>query len=158
VIEGYGLSQDSRVTFTKPSIRYETLLASGSLEAKEASFISRGGDMYVKYDALDGVEMIDNAMKEVLSKYNNIWLALTEENLIDTLSGSSEEDIIAYQLSQALGKLKLDDIEYYLTKYPIWKETKSLGTKDGMTSFEVELATENIIALVNEFSEKSTTK
>ena len=54
--------------------------------------------------------------------------------------------------------MKLDEVEQYLTKYPLWKEKKSLGTVDGMAQFEVELARDNIIALVNEFSEKSTGK
>ena len=42
--------------------------------------------MYIKYDGLDGVEMIDESMKEVLSKYNNVWLGFTEKNLLETLS------------------------------------------------------------------------
>lgn len=114
--------------------------------------------MYVKYDGIEGAAMLEERMQEVLGKYNNVWLALTEKNLLDTLSGSSEEDIIAYQMSQALSKLKIEDAEMYLTKYPLWKETKPLGTENGLMKYEVELSKENIIALANEFSEKSTGK
>lgn len=91
---------------------------------------------------------MDEAIVTVIEKYKNTWLSLKKDEMSDTLSGASEEDILAYKLSQKLSSLTLSDIERYLVKYPLWKEQKDLGMNGSLHNYEVTLAKENIIAMV----------
>ena len=63
---------------------------------------------------------MDEAIVTVIEKYKNTWLSLKKDEMSDTLSGASEEDILAYKLSQRLSSLTFSDIERYLVKYPLW--------------------------------------
>jgi hypothetical protein len=137
-------------------MQYEMLLASGSIHADELSMTTRGSDSYIRYSGLSSVGMYDEKVRDILSKYEKSWLAITEIDMLSTFSGSSESERLAFQMSQALSRMKLDDIESYLSDYPIWKETKSLGTIDGLATYEVALAKESIIAMADAFAEKST--
>lgn len=52
---GYDASvegQDVLMNLLSPKMSYETLLASGSLEAKTLSLISKGSDAYFQYSGL----------------------------------------------------------------------------------------------------------
>lgn len=75
-----------------------------------------------------------------------------------SLSGASEEDIMADKLSRAMTKMTLSDIEGYLTKYPLWKEKKDLGMSGSLHNYEVEFARDNVIAFIEDFSREATGK
>lgn len=120
--------------------------------------ISKAGDIFFRYINLESPEMIDSEMMKIFAKYNNNWLAMTKADILDSLSGSSEDDVLSYKISQALTELTLSDVEKYLTTYPIWKETKDLGMSGTLHQFEVELAKENLIAIAQDFSKKATGK
>lgn len=101
---------------------------------------------------------MDEAIVGVIQKYKNTWLSLKKDEMNDTLSGASEEDIMAYKVSQELSSLTLSDIERYLVKYPLWKEQKDLGMSGSLHSYEVSLAKEDIIAMISEFTHEATGK
>ncbi len=150
-------SQDLEMTFMNPSASYETFLASGSVIAKEISMITSGGsDVFFRYQDLKEIWLMDQAIVTLFEKYNNTWLSLKESDMEDTLSGSTEEDIRAYRLSQTLSRMTLSDIEKYLLKYPLWKEQKDLGMSGSLHTFEVTLARENIVAMIWEFTREAT--
>lgn len=73
-----------------------------------------------------------------------------------SLSGASESDILIQKISESIMKLSLKDIESYMTKYPLWKETKDLGMIGDRQSYEVILHKENILALISTFVMEST--
>ena len=62
---------------------------------------------------------------------------------------------MAEKISQAMTKMTLSDVEGYLLKYPLWKEKKNLGMSGGLQSYEVELARENVLAFIEDFSRKA---
>jgi hypothetical protein len=131
------------------------LLSSGSLFATEFGIISHAGDTFFRYSGVGGYGMIDALISETLAKYDGSWLSVTEKDMLDSLSGSTDEQF-SYKLSQALSRLSLDDIENYLIEYPIWKETRALGSTDGLMGFEVELAKDHLITWLVHFIEQST--
>jgi hypothetical protein len=155
--EGKVRGQDVELSLLQPTMRFETLLASGSAEAKNVSLISKAGDAYFRFEELKSVGLIEESVTEVIQGYNNTWLSILKSELEKTLSGSSEEDILAYKLSESLSQMTLTDIEEYLTKYPLWNSTKDLGMNEKkLHIFQVEFAKENVIAMIGAFTEKST--
>ena len=150
--------QDVEINFMNPKASYATFLASGSLVAKEIAMITSGGDAFFRYEDLKEIWLMDEAIVTVIEKYKNTWLSLKKDEMSDTLSGASEEDILAYKLSQKLSSLTLSDIERYLVKYPLWKEQKDLGMNGSLHNYEVTLAKENIIAMMWEFTREATGK
>jgi hypothetical protein len=99
-----------------------------------------------------------SAFSGVITKYKDTWLSVTQKDMEDSLSGSTEEDILSYKVSQALTHMSLSDIEYYLKKYPLFTENKDLGMRGDLHVYEVMLSPENIEALVSEFTQKATGK
>ena len=112
----------------------------------------------MKWSNLTSTEMLDPESLKVIKKYENSWLSLTQEDIMATLSGASEDEIMTNKLSQAVTKMKLSDIESYLSKYPIWKETKDLGLAGELHSYEVAMNKENMLAMAKAFVKKSTGK
>lgn len=101
---------------------------------------------------------MDPGVVAIFEKYKNAWLSLKQNEMEDSLSGSTEEDIRAYKLSQAISRMTLGDIEKYLVKYPLWKEQKDLGMSGSLHNYEVVFARENIIAMISEFTREATGK
>jgi hypothetical protein len=97
-------------------------------------------------------------VSQVFEKYKNTWLALRQADIEKSLSGTGGEDITSYKMSQALTRMTLTDIEKYLSKYPILKETKDLGMSGSLHLYEVVLAKENIISMMQEFTKEATKK
>jgi hypothetical protein len=149
--------QDADMAFNNPSVSYETFLASGSLMAKQIGLITHGGDAYFRYEDLKSIGL-DDTVGSIFEKYKNTWLSLKKTDIENSLSGSSEEDIMSYHLSEAITRLTLSDIEKYLTDFPIWKEKKDLGMSGSLHMFEVEIARENIVAMVDAFTKEATGK
>lgn len=151
-------ARDAKTVFKNTLANYEILGGSGSLKLDEMSIIAKAGDVFVRFAGIEGKELITPEMQAVLTKYNNTWLAMTEKDILDSMSGGTEEEIMSYQISQALTQMSLEDIEKYLTTYPIWKEIKSVGMSGSLHQYEVELAKENVIAIAKDFSKKATGK
>jgi hypothetical protein len=126
--------------------------------AKKISMIAMGGDVFLRYEGLVDAGLIDASVGEILKKYQNTWLALSQNDITKSLSGSSEDEIVSYKVSQALTRMTLSDIEVYLTKYPLLKEQKDLGMSGALHMYEISLAKENILALVDAFTKKATDK
>ena len=147
--------QDVEFHVQDTSLRYETLLASGSFLADSLDMISQGGDAFFRFDGVESLGLFGPEIVPVLEKYKNTWLAVTKTEFENSLSGSTTEDRIAYEISDALGRMTLTDMEDYLTRYLLWKEEKSLGMSGGLTVFEVSLSRENIRAMVSEFAKKA---
>ena len=150
--------QDVEVSFMDPHASYETFLASGSVMAKEIAMITSGGDAFFRYQDLKNIGLIDDVVANIFEKYKNTWLSLKQDELEDSLSGSTEKDIRAYKLSQSISRMTLSDIEKYLVKYPLWKEQKDLGMSGSLHSYAVTLSKENIVAMVSEFTREATGK
>lgn len=55
--------------------------------------------------------MLSPTMMDVLKKYDNVWLSLTQEDIQKNLAGASTEDILSYQISESLSSLTLEEIE-----------------------------------------------
>ena len=150
--------KDAESVFRDVRAEYQMFMGSGSIQAKEFAFTSKAGDLFMKWSGLASTEMLDPESLSIIKKYENSWLSLTEEDMMASLSGASEDEIMTNKLSQAMTKMTLSDIESYLTEYPIWKETKDLGTTGELHSYEVTLHKENMIAMAKAFVKKSTQK
>jgi hypothetical protein len=146
--------QDIDLSVQNPSLRYETILASGSLLARQIDMMSQGGDVFFRYDGLSTFGLLDEAAMGVIDQYKNIWLALPTDAIDTSLSGS--EDVATYKLSQALTRMTLSDVESYLTKYPLWKEEKNLGMSGVLMIYEVSLAKDNLLAMMGAFTLEAT--
>jgi hypothetical protein len=148
--------QDIDLSVQNPALQYETILASGSLLAKQIDMISLGGDAFFRYDGLSTFGLLDEKSLGVIDQYKNIWLAISADEFDASLSGTEDES--AYKLSQALTRMTLSDIESYLTKYPLWKEEQNLGMSGDLMIYEVSLAKENLIAMMSAFTLEATGK
>jgi DNA primase large subunit len=126
--------------------------------AKKIAMIASGGDVFLRYEGLESVGLIDEAVGQVFEKYKDTWLALKQADIENSLSGSSEEDIMSYKLSQAITRMTLTDVEKYLTKYPVLKEQKDLGMSGSLHMYEVTLAKENMLSMMEEFMREATKK
>lgn len=153
--EGKVHGQDVSFALKNPSLQYETLLASGSLLAKQIEMVSQGGDAFFRYDGLSTFGLLGEEVLPVLEQYKNTWLALRTSDLDTSLSGSLEDEM-ATKLSDALARMTLSDIESYLIEYPLWKEEKNLGMSGELMQYEVSLAKENILAMMDAFTKKAT--
>ncbi len=91
----------------------------------------------------------------ITKKYENTWLSVSQSELMGETNGESQTQ---NQIAQALSRMSLDDVEKYLTDYPLWKEEKDLGETNGFHSYSVTLARESIIAIVEDFTKKATGK
>lgn len=91
--------------------RYETLLASGSISAKEIAFIKVASDWFLRFNTISGTnDIIDPQIQKILDTYNNTWLSSTQDELLATFSGASEEEQLSMRMSQAFWDLSLEDI------------------------------------------------
>lgn len=153
-------SQDRDVSLSleKISALYTSILSSGSLAADEVSLISKTGDAFVKTANVTSENLLPPEMLTILKKYDGKWLSYTAEDRKKELSGATDEEVAQFQVGEMLSKMTLDDIQNYLTKYPIWKQTADLGMSGSLHSYSVALNTQNIIALVDDFTQKATGK
>ncbi len=150
--------QDVDIQLLSPSMSYETILASGSIVAKEIALMTKAGDTFLRYDEMKTIGLIEGDITTIIEKYKNTWLSMNQPWIMGSLSWASEEDIMAEKISQAMTKMTLSDVEGYLLKYPLWKEKKNLGMSGDFQSYEVEFARESILAFVEDFSREATGK
>lgn len=155
VYEGKVHGQDVSLTVKNPTLQYETILASGSLLAKQLDMISQGGDAFFRYDGLSTFGLLGEEVLPVLEQYKNTWLALRASDLDGSLSGSVADETTT-QISDAIARMTLSDVESYLIEYPLWKEEKNLGMSGDLMQYEVSLAKENILAMMDAFTKKAT--
>lgn len=137
-------------------LSYEALIASGSISLDTLGITSHEGDAYFLLKDLKQSNMLSDAMMGVIQKYNNVWLALTKEDMKDSFSGATATDALSYKISESLSSLTLEEIEGYLVKYPVLQETKDLGMSGTIQSYEVMINTPNIVSLVDVFSNRLT--
>ncbi len=120
--------------------------------------ISKTGDAFVKTINVTSENLLPTETLDILKKYDGKWLSYTSEDRKKALSGATDEEIAQFQVGEMLSKMTLDDVENYLTKYPVWKEAADLGMSGSLHSYSVELNNQNIIALVDDFTQKATGK
>lgn len=130
-------------------LSYEALIASGSISLDTLGITSSEGDAYFLMKDLKQSNMLSEAMMGVIQKYNNVWLALTKEDMKNSFSGATESDALSYKISESLSSLTLEEIEGYLAKYPVLQQTKDLGMSGSIQSYEVMLNTPNIVSLAD---------
>lgn len=78
---------------------------------KEFAVVTNVSDVFFRYDDLKSFGLIPTEANAIIEKYKNTWLMLTEAELESSLSGSTEDEILSYQISQALASMTLADIE-----------------------------------------------
>ncbi len=150
--------RDMSLDMKKLSFLYTSILSTGSLMIDDLSLISKTGDAFFKITNLSSENLLPLETVTLLKKYEGKWLSYTAEDRMKALSGSTEEEQIQIQISEMLSKMTLDDVEQYLTKYPIFKQTADLGMSGSLHNYNVELDRTNIIALVDDFTQKATGK
>ena len=150
--------RDMSLDMKKLSFLYTSILSTGSLMIDDLSLISKTGDAFFKITNLSSENLLPLETVTLLKKYEGKWLSYTAEDRMKALSGSTEEEQIQIQISEMLSKMILDDVEQYLTKYPIFKQTADLGMSGSLHNYNVELDRTNIIALVDDFTQKATGK
>ena len=135
--------RDMSLDMKKLSFLYTSILSTGSLMIDDLSLISKTGDAFFKITNLSSENLLPLETVTLLKKYEGKWLS---------------EEQIQIQISEMLSKMTLDDVEQYLTKYPIFKQTADLGMSGSLHNYNVELDRTNIIALVDDFTQKATGK
>lgn len=73
----------------------------------------------MNYTDLDALSLMTPEMATVVKKYEKKWLSMTQSEMMGEEGGALEEN----QIAQKLSSLSLNDIEDYLVRYPLWKET-----------------------------------
>ena len=89
-IKTFQRSADFLLSDTKVS--YDTFMASGALSAKTLRLISHFGDTYLRYDGVDLGAMMPSDTKKIIDEYAMMWLAYTQTDALDSLSGASQAD------------------------------------------------------------------
>lgn len=105
---------------------YEALIASGSVNLDTLGITTHEGDTYFRYENFRQSNMLSPDMFDIFGRYDKQWLSLTKKEVSDSFSGASTDDILSYRLSENLSSLTLDEVDEFLTKYPVLKETKDL--------------------------------
>lgn len=157
----YSLNSDGRdlsFDMKKLSVLYTSILSTGSLMADDLSLISKTGDAFFKITNLSSENLLPPETVALMKKYEGKWLSYTAEDRMKALSGATEEERVQFQISEMLSKMTLEDVEQYLTKYPIFKQTADLGMSGSLHNYSVELDHTNILALVDDFTQKATGK
>jgi hypothetical protein len=136
--------RNSESLFKNAKLFFTSLVSSGSLTADELGVVSHGGESYISYKNLLDVGMIGDDVRQVLEKYEGTWL-----NIMAKSEGEmSPEELMGYNIGKNLVTKSLDDIEKYITDYPIWKETADLGMSGSVHYWAVEINRENIVSLL----------
>lgn len=134
-----------------------SIVSSGSITADDIGMIAKTGDSYFFLKGINATsDTIDTSMLSVIKKYENTWLSLTRAEMTESFSGSEGVDALSYKVTENLAALTLDDIESYLTKYPVLRSTKDLGMSGSLQSYEVALDTEAMVNLVSDFGARVT--
>lgn len=136
--------RNSESFFKNVKILFSSLVSSGSLTADELGVISHNGESYVSFKNIVDVGMMSEDVKQVLKKYEGTWLNM----MAKSEGGMSPEELMGYNIGKNLVTKSLDDIEKYITDYPIWKETADLGMSGSMHYWTVEIHRENIVSLL----------
>lgn len=150
--------RDASIDVSHLQAIYTSLMSSGSLRADQASFISKSGDAFFRIAGLTATDILPPDTVALLQKYDGKWLSQTAADRLIALSGATEEERVQYQVGEMFSKMTLDDIEGYLTKYPLWKETADLGMSGSLQGYSVELDRANLLALIEDFTTKATGK
>ncbi len=136
--------RNSESFFKNVKLLFSSLISSGSLTADELGVVSHNGESYVSFKNIVDVGMMGDDVKQVLKKYEGTWL-----NMMAKSEGEmSPEELMGYNIGKNLVTKSLDDIEKYITDYPIWKETADLGMSGSVHYWAVEIHRENIVSLL----------
>jgi hypothetical protein len=93
--------------------------------------------------------MMTDDIRQVLAKYENMWLNMSGQSMI--VDASSQDDP-SYIITQNLLSKSLLDIEKYATDYPIWRDTADLGMSGSLHYWSVEFDRIQLIALAKQLS------
>jgi hypothetical protein len=93
--------------------------------------------------------MMTDDIRQVLAKYENMWLNMSGQSMI--IDASSQDDP-SYIITQNLLSKSLLDIEKYATDYPIWRDTADLGMSGSLHYWSVEFDRIQLIALAKQLS------
>lgn len=147
--------RDADLMLKNLRVAYESMMGSGSLSLDQLGMISKNGDVYVFFDGLADT-ILPEDIRSVMTKYSKTWLSWTQADIKKSLSGATEDEMIANTIIENLSKMTLDDVEKYLTKYQIFKQTNDLGMSGSLHVFAVDLDREATLALVTSLTEKLT--
>lgn len=134
---------------------YESMMGSGSLSLDQFGLVSKNGDAYFFFQGLTDT-LLPEDIRIVLAKYEKTWLSWTRDDIKNTLAGATEEEIIANTIIENLSKMTLADVEKYLTKYPILKNTADLGMSGSLHVYSVDLDRESTLSLITKVTEDIT--
>lgn len=138
--------RDADISLKNLRVAYESLMGSGSLSLDQFGMISKSSDAYFFFNGLKD-SLLPEDMHTVLAKYEKTWLSWTKEDMRKTLSGASSDEILANTIVENLSQMTLDDLEKYLSKYPIFTHTADLGMSGSLHVFAVDLDRNAVLGL-----------
>jgi hypothetical protein len=145
--------KDADISMKNLRLAYESMMGSGLLSFDTLGLISKNGDTYVFFDGLKDENILTDQIREVLKKYTKTWLSWTQSEMASSLS---EEERLANTILENLSKMTLSDIEWYIKKYPIWKQTGDLGMSGSLHMYSIDLDKVAVIELIAEVTEDLT--
>lgn len=148
--------RNADIRFTDFGLNYESLMGTGGIQAKELGLISHEGDAYFLLQWLRDTPLLTAEMMNVFKNYDGKWLSWTRDDAMKSLSGASAEEVLATTIVNNLSKMKLSDIENYLTKNIIWKPTGKATQSGSLVLYPVDLDRDAIIALVTSVNQDLT--
>lgn len=151
-------SQDLEFLAKNLELSYDAQVESGSLALESFGITSLKNDAYFLFSGLTQSNILGSSMMDVLAKYENTWLSLTEKDMDKALEGMTSDEILSYQISEVLSRWTLEDVQGYLTKYPLFTQTGDLGMSGGLQGYAVVPNNDNIIALFDELYTEFTGK
>ncbi|NRH20938.1 hypothetical protein HOO68_02755 [Candidatus Gracilibacteria bacterium] len=140
--------RNSESIFKNVQLFFTSLVSSGSLSADEFGVMSHGGESYISYKNLTDVGVMSDDIKQVLKKYEGTWMNIMSKSQEDM----SSEELMGYNIGKNLVTKSLDDIEKYITEYPVWKDTADLGMSGSVHYWAVEIHRENIVSLLKKLT------
>lgn len=148
--------RDADLRFSDFRLNYESLMGTGGIEAKELGLISQDGDAYFLFKGLSDTTLLTPEMLDVFKTYDGKWLSWTRDDAMRSLSGASADEILATTVVNNLSKMRLADVEKYLTEYIIWKPTGSPTQSGSLQVYPVDLDRDAIIGLVGAINQDLT--
>lgn len=146
----YNVQSDGRnasLTATDGKLQYDGLAGSGSLSFDKLGLISEAGNLHVLYKNLQDAGLSTPEMREVFKKFDGTWLSWTREEARASITDPAE--LQAMNMLENLAKVDKEQIEKYLTEYPVWKSTEDMGMSGALHMYKVELDREKVLSLMN---------
>jgi hypothetical protein len=139
---------DTNLLLENVKSSFESPMSNWSLTAKKFWLTSIAGDIYLLMEDFMDEGLFPAEARAVFAKYNNKWLSYTQEDMDNSLTEQTPEEIMISTVAKNVAKMWIKDVERYFTSYPIWKSTADLGMSGSIHQFAIDMDRDSVMKLV----------